>query len=377
MVGVGPGLVCLGREPNLALGAGKVENRGGVRESPVKRGPQIANTHRIPIAVTAILTALGCGISPGAQDAPGTKTLILAHFLGPLHPMSAAVFAPFAERLEEHSRGRLTVKEFPGGALNSSPRRQYSILVDGVADIAFAMPGYTSDLFPKTNLISFPGVCQTATDCTEALQRARPVLEREYRAKVLAIWSSAAPGLLTRDKPVRTLQDMQGLKIRVSSRLQVPFIEALGASALMQPIPVVHQNLTNGVIDGVVIALSGIAAYQLQEPADYFTTGLPLSGTPFVLLMNQGVYAALSAEERGWVDAAADASLSARGAAGYERAQARGLRIIEEAGVEIVDLPEGEKRRFERAIADTYEAALSRGAGDMTVGEVIGYFGKK
>ena len=104
----------------------------------------------------------------------------------------------------------LIVKHFPGGALNSSPPRQYSILVDGVADIVFALPGYTSDLFPKTNLIGFPGVCRTAIECTEAIERARPVLEREYQAKVLAMWSMGSPVLLTRDRPVRTLEDLRG-----------------------------------------------------------------------------------------------------------------------------------------------------------------------
>ena len=56
-----------------------------------------------------------------------------------------------------------------GGALNSSPPRQYSILLDGVADIVFALSGYTGDLFPKTNVLSCPGVCETAASCTDAL----------------------------------------------------------------------------------------------------------------------------------------------------------------------------------------------------------------
>ncbi len=71
--------------------------------------------------------------------------------------------------------------------MNSSLAREYGMLLDGVADIALALPGYTADLFPKTNVVSFPGVCLTAVECTEALERAKPVLEREYQAKVLAI----------------------------------------------------------------------------------------------------------------------------------------------------------------------------------------------
>ena len=325
---------------------------------------------RIPI-VAAVLLAFGGAAA--APDAGAAKELSLAYFMGPKHPMNRAVFVPFAEKLERISAGRLTVRQFPGGALNSSPPRQYSILLDGVADVVFALPGYTGDLFPKTNVLSYPGVCETAASCTDALQRARPVLEKEFRAKVLALWSNVPPALLTRDKPVRTLEDMKGLKIRVTSRIDVPFIEALGARAVMQPVTVVHQNLANGVIDGIAIGASGIGAFKLQEPASYLTTWLPISGAPFVLLMNQGVYDSLSAQEKGWVDAAADAALSAGGGAGYARAAARGLRISEEAGVEIIELPDAEKRRFARAVAPVYEAAIAQSAGgDMTVGEVIG-----
>jgi len=180
--------------------------------------------------------------------------------------------------------------------------------------------------------------------------------------------------LLTRDIPVRTLEDMRGLKIRVSTRSAIPFVEALGASAVMQPGTVVHQGLTTGVIDGVAISPSGIVAFQLHEPASYLTTWLPLSGLPFVLLMNREAYDALSSKERGWIDQVADSSLSLAGAAAWERAGAEGLRMAVEAGVEIIDLSEGERRRFETAIASLREAGLSRQAGDMTVGEVVRLF---
>ena len=84
------------------------------------------------------LLAAGAIAAAGAADA---RELALAYFMGPKHPMNAAVFQPFAERLEELSGGELTVRMFPGGALNSAPPKQYSILLDGVADIAFALPG--------------------------------------------------------------------------------------------------------------------------------------------------------------------------------------------------------------------------------------------
>ena len=318
--------------------------------------------------------ATGLALVAGCAPASDVRELSLAYFMGPSHPMNEAVFAPFAENVAELSGGKLVVQQFAGGALNSSPASQYSMLINGVADIAFALPGYTADLFPKTNLISLPGICTSAIECTDALQRARPSLEGEYGAKVLALWAMGPPVLLTRDRPVRTLEDLRGLKIRVSSRGDIPFIEALGASAVMEPATVLHQNLSTGVLDGIAISPSAIVPMGLYEPANYLTTWLPLSGAALVLIMNRETYQSLSERERGWIDAASAVSISRRGAHGYAEARRLGLRRAEEEGVKIIELTEEQRSRFERAVVPAVEARLARPAGDMSGDQVIAMF---
>ena len=329
---------------------------------------EMAYTRQFVTLAAALLFACGCG------EPSDTREFSLAHFLPAHHALTEGMFSPLSQELESLSGGRLSIRQYPAGALNSSSTAQYSILLKGVADIALIIPTYTADLFPKTDLIIYPGICKTAMECTEALQRARAVLDAEYDAKVLALWATAAPVLLTRDVPVRKLEDMRGLKIRVMARSAIPIIEALGASAIMQPGTVVHQNLTTGVIDGVAISPTGIAAYQLHEPAAFLTTWLPLSGLPFALLMNQGVYDSLSPEERGWINDAADQSLSIAGAESFTRATDEGMRLAVEAGVEIIDLSESEKRRFEEAVATVLESGVAQQVDGMPVAELLRLF---
>ena len=313
--------------------------------------------------------AAAAGIAIGTAAA--AQELSLAYFMGPKHPMNKAVFTPFAEKLAELSGGSLTVKQFPGGALNSVPPKQYAILLDGVADVVFTLPGYTGDVFPMTNVITLPDVCTSSSDCTEALLRARGVLEKEYNAKLLAIWANAPPVLITKDKPVRTLEDLQGMKIRVTSKQDVPFVEALGASAVAQPVNVINQNLANGVIDAIAIGPSAIRSFKLHEPGNYITTWFPGSGSAFVLLMNQDVYDGLSDEEKGWVAAASEESLSLAGGTFYDKAAAGGLKLAAESGVEMIELSDEDKARWNAKLAPTVEATLASSAGDMTVGEII------
>ena len=326
-----------------------------------------------PLLVLAALCLPACA-PPPADPGPAGRSLVLAHFFPPLSSARTSVVLPFTERLEERSGGRLTVTEYLGGALGSAPRRYYSLVLDGVADIVVTLPGYTAEVFPRTTLSGYPGVCQSGIGCTAALRRALPDLEEEYAARILAIWSAPPPVLLTRERPVRRLEDFRGLKLRVSSRHEVPFVEALGASAVMQPISDLQQSLHTGVIDGVVTTVAGVLTYQLQEAASFLTTWTPLSAVPFVLLMNRDAYAALSVPERSWLDGAADASLSISGARAYQLDSDRYLRMIHDAGVELIDLSDAEKARLEGAVESVYRAEFSRRVGDMTVGEIIDLF---
>ncbi|MEM1285859.1 MAG: TRAP transporter substrate-binding protein [Pseudomonadota bacterium] len=320
------------------------------------------------VAQSAVLSA-ALVASPVAADG-----LALGYFMGPNHPMNAAVFTPFAERVSEVSGGEMTIDLFPGGALNSAPPRQYSSLLTGIMDVAFALPGYTTDLFPLTTAISSPGVCDSAVACTEALIRAQPALEDEYDAKVLAIWANDPPVLLTRDHPVRTVDDMAGLTIRVTTSADAPYLEALGASPVSQPAPVVNQNLSNGVIDGVMIDPGSIRSFSLHEPANYVTTGLPLSGAAFILLMNRDAYNGLSDQERAWIDEASGDWLSRSGGAGYAAGSAAGMELAAEAGLEIIALDGAGQASFADAVAPALDVYLASDVGPGTGADALALF---
>ena len=298
------------------------------------------------LSTAAAAIALAAGLAAPAQ----ANELSLSYFMGPKHPMNRAVFTPFAKKLAEVSGGKLTVKQYPGGALNSAPPKQYSILLKGVADIAFALPGYTGNLFPVTNTVTIPGVCTDALDCTKAMWRAMPLIEKEFKAKLLAVWANSVPVLLTKKKAVRTLADLKGMKVRVTSKQDVPFMEALGASAVSQPVTVINRNLANGTIDAIAIDPSAIRSFKLWEPAKYATVGFPGSGSAFVLMMNQGVYDKMSAQEKAWVNEASGQWLSLSGGGTYKKVGAGGLAFAKKNGVEVITLSDAEKAKARKAI---------------------------
>ena len=185
------------------------------------------------------------------------------------------------------------------------------------------------------------------------------------------MWANAPPVLLTKDKPVRTLEDLKGLMLRVTSKSSVPIVEALGATAVAQPITVVNQNLANGVIDGILVDPSAIGSFKLHEPANYVTTWFPGSGSAFVLLMNKDVYNGLTAEEKGWVDAAASTELSMNAGKAYEASKIRGLGIAKKTGNEMIDLTDVERARWEAAVDAIMDDLKKQKVGDSTIGAVM------
>lgn len=299
------------------------------------------------------------------------ENFALAYFMGPNHLLNEAVFTPFAENLAKVSGGELTVQQFAGGALNSVPPKQYSILLQGVADIIFTLPGYTGDVFPLTNVVTLPEICDTAVACTEALWNVRDIVEAEYDAKVLGLWANAPQVLFTADTKVDSVDDLAGMLIRVTSPQDVPFTEAMGASAVAQPVSVINQNLTNGVIDAVAIDPTAVQSFKLEEPSSYMTTWYPGSGSAMVLLMNQGVYDGLSDEKKAWIDEVANKELSLRGAQAYDDLAAAAFDIARAAGVEIVEISPEEKARFIEAIEPALATARAETFGDHSVGEMI------
>ena len=300
------------------------------------------------------------------------KELKLSFFMSPKHPMNKAVFKRFANDLKQVSGGKLTVKLFPGGTLNAAPPQQYSRLLEGVADISFGLPGYTGQLFPVTNTITVPGLAKNSIDGTKRLIRARVLIEAEYDAKVLAVWANETKVLITKSKPVHRLEDVNGMTIRVTSAQDVPYIEALGASAVAQPVNVIHQNLTNGTIDAIHIGSSAIGSFKLWEPANYITVNMPPSVSAFFLLMNKDVWHGLSMKEKGWVDQASGPNLWLAGGKGYDAAGKRGLKIAAGKGVKLITLPDTEVKRFQDAMTpaiETYKNTSLRPG--LTGGQVI------
>ena len=107
---------------------------------------------------------------------------------------------------------------------------------------------------------------------------------------------------MSKSKPIRTLDDMKGMKIRTPSAAQSAQLEALGAMPIDMPANQIYNTLDRGVVDAAMIPMSAAIDFKLIEVAHYFTLDAPLGRSPFLVAMNQARYDKLPADVKKVID---------------------------------------------------------------------------
>lgn len=321
----------------------------------------MVHKYRILVSVMAFFVLLASAAMTDAyRSNAGAQELKLAHFMSPKHPMHRTIFEPWSKEIAEKSGGKLTVKIFPGGALGKGPRAQYKRAVDGVADVTFGLPGFTPDLFKRTTIIELPGMASDAVDGANKIWDAVDLISPEWKkVKVLALWVNSRQLLISRDKPIRSLADLKGMKIRTPSRVQATMLKELGAIPVPMPINRVYNSLRTGDIDAIMTGPSTIKSFKLHEVGNYFTVGIKWGRSPFFLVMNENSWNGLSAENKKLVEETTGRPMSVKASQFYAKAGKGALKFIKDtAKKEIIVLSDADAKKGEELLGKARTAYL-------------------
>ncbi|MBD1546229.1 TRAP transporter substrate-binding protein [Roseibium aggregatum] len=305
-----------------------------------------------------LYAALAAALVLTASAASATE-LKLADFQPPSHFVVDKVYKPMAEAIKAGTNGDVTVTVFMGGELGPGPKEQYNRAVDGVTDIAFGLPGYTASNFPKTLLTELPGVIDAETG-TAKIQAHTDMLAKEYRrVQLLALWNNAPNLLFTAEKPIRSLNDLKGLKIRVPSRNAGLVVEAWGATPVSMPAPEIYNAMQTGVIDGAMIDATTLGAFKLAEVTKYITMGMDSTISSFFLIMNRDSFDGLSDDQQKVVlDAGKTAALNGNKAwLGIADKALAKFKATE--GKEVIVLSDAEAAKFNAASAPVVKKVIA------------------
>ena len=306
-----------------------------------------------------MLKANGLAAWGAPRAADEVYTLKLSNHAPPVHHQHAVTFLGWAKELEELSGGRLKLDIYPAEQLGKLSQ-QYNLVRRGDVDIAMFLHGIPAGRFPLMELTHLPLLFDSGEQASRVLMDLVPeYLEAEHRGVKILYLFGHAPGVIhTNSRPVRTPEDLQGMRIRHPSAVIGEALRAWGASPAGMPPGEMAENLDKGVIDGLVIPYDGVLGFRLAPYVRYSTEVFSYV-TSFAVVMNPASYAALPPDLQRLIDATTGPAKAREIGARWDAMEVPGKRYMQEGGVEIIELGAAERARFTEAAAGMVERRLA------------------
>ena len=260
------------------------------------------------------LAALALSGAVRAQEV----TLKLHHFLPPMSPFHAKFMQPWADRVMKQSNGRIKIQVYPSMQLGGTPPQMFDQIKDGITDIGWTVAGYSAGRFPAFEVFELPFMVNSASGGSRALWefvQVNKLDKTEFKdVHLLAVHQHDEPHFHMVDKPIKTLADLKGMKVRAPTRITNKLLTALGATPVGMPITQVSDALSKGVINGALLPWEIVPSIKAHELVKYHSEIDPQSpwlyATVFVFAMNKEKYASLPPDLKKIIDANSGPELS-------------------------------------------------------------------
>ncbi|WP_245621806.1 TRAP transporter substrate-binding protein [Sedimenticola selenatireducens] len=276
------------------------------------------------------------------------------HFLPPPSTAHSQFIQPWADKVMKESNGRIDIKIYPAMQLGGKPPQLFDQVRDGVADIVWTVPGYTRGRFPLTEVFELPFVAGTAEATSQASwEFYQKYMQDEYKDVHPILIHTHAPGEFhMRDKPIKTLADLQNAKVRAPTRTINEALNILGATPVGMPVPAVPQALSKGVVDGAMLPYEVTLPLKVHELVKYHTEFGGDQGiytTVFLFGMNKAKYDSLPADLKQVIDNNSGLALAKQIGAIWDQADNPGREAAKKAGNQFNTIEGEELERWKQA----------------------------
>ncbi len=284
---------------------------------------------RILLLLTTVAMLISCG--PESK-----KTLILAHGLDTKHSVHIAM-EYMAQRASELSDGKLDIKIYPSQQLGTE-RQCLELLQIGSVDITKVSAAVLEGFAPVYKVLSIPYIFQSRAHQSAVLSGpvGKQILATgdEFWLRGLCFYDSGSRSFYTKDKPILTPKDLEGMKIRVmSSPTSIEMVKLFGGAATPISWGELYTALQGGVVDGAENNPPSFYLSHHYEVCKYYSINEHTS-IPDVVLISTHTWDKLNEEEKGWLSQAADESFVYQQKLWIE-SERESLEAVKKAGVEI------------------------------------------
>lgn len=284
----------------------------------------------------AFLLFLGLTMLSACTDISGTRSIKLAHGLDTNHPVHKGMEF-LARRVAEKSEGKLLVEIYPNQQLGTE-RQCLELLQIGSLGMTKVSAAVLENFAPSIKVLSLPYIFKD-------IDHAHRVFDSEIGADLLresepfylrglCFYDAGSRSFYTKERPVRTPEDLQGLKIRVQESVTaMTMIRSFGGA----PTPIswgeLYTALQQGVVDGAENNPPSLYTSRHYEVCKYYALN-EHTIVPDVLIISTTVWKSLNNQEREWLQEAAEESVSFQRKV-WKEAEKEALAEVQKAGVEV------------------------------------------
>ncbi len=272
------------------------------------------------------------------NTASAQTVLTMSSWVGPTHPLTRDVLGGWAAAVEKATNGRVKMQmlaKHPVAAPGT-----FDGVRDGVMDVSYVTASYTPARHPLPLLAELPGSGGTAEINSVAFSRIHwKHLHKagEYKGvKLLGVFTHGPGQMFLVKKPVNSVADIAGMKIRSGGGISEASAKALGASPLVKPAPESYEILSSGVADGTFFPSESIRSFNLDKVvkhATIFPGGFYSSA--FGFFMNEEKWNKLPKQDQDAIMSVSGEALARLAGKAWDAADKGGMDALKAAGVNI------------------------------------------
>ena len=313
--------------------------------------------------VSGLAVAAGLLVAAQAQaQAQAPVTLRIHSFSAPQALDQTLHLNPWAEKVGRDSGGRIKVEVYPNMQLGGKPSDLVQQLEDGVVDMIWTVAGFTPGRFPGLEGVELPFINTgiSATNSPFVMEFADKWLkDGEFKGiRIISIHTTDAAIVHTVNKPIRTLEDWKGLKIRVAGRFIGETVKAYGGTPVGIPLPGIYEALSRGQVDGMLINWAITQPYRFYEVTKHHTNTPIFQGT-LLTLMSQKAYDKLPPDLKKVIDANAGIEYAKAIGKIWDTQTQPAIDATRKAGNNVFELAPAEKARWQAAAKPAYDAWIA------------------
>ncbi len=197
----------------------------------------------------------------------------MGHILPAEHPAHLAMIAA-SEEIATRTDKRIEIVVFPAGQIGAAKEVLTGIQL-GTTEMALDGAGIMSQWLPALSVLETPFLARDFAHLerlveSEQGQALLDQLRQSAGMRVLDIWYYGTRQMTNNVRPIESLADMEGIKLRVPEvDLSLQFASALGMTPTPLAFPELYLSLQTGVVDGQENPLTTINAAKFYEVQDH------------------------------------------------------------------------------------------------------------